>query len=182
MAIVTKTTLKLPKGKSFASNSRKEVANALEQAVIGYMVKKNFACTTQVGLMLWGKYRADVVALNKKSMITIVEIKSCLVDFKADKKFQNYYHYCNKFYFACLDRDYEKIKDKLASVNKDIGIMVLNTNLEDVSMCGKIQVMKNAKQKQLPVETTISILARLAWKNSAYSKRTNTRRVRIYVV
>lgn len=44
--------------------------------------------------------RADIVALAPGGMVTIVEIKSCRADFRADRKWQAYRAYCDHFYFA----------------------------------------------------------------------------------
>ena len=44
--------------------------------------------------------RADVVALSTAGDITIVEIKSCLLDYQTDGKWQDYLDYCDRLYFA----------------------------------------------------------------------------------
>jgi hypothetical protein len=44
--------------------------------------------------------RADIAALDRNGLITIVEIKSSLVDFRTDRKWQDYLDYCDYFYFA----------------------------------------------------------------------------------
>jgi hypothetical protein len=44
--------------------------------------------------------RADLVALDRAGAITLVEIKSCLADFRADQKWQDYLDYCDRFFFA----------------------------------------------------------------------------------
>ncbi len=44
--------------------------------------------------------RADLVALSPDGSVTIVEIKSCRADFRADRKWQAYRAYCDHFYFA----------------------------------------------------------------------------------
>ena len=44
--------------------------------------------------------RADVVALNPRGRILIVEIKSCRADFVGDRKWQDYIEYCDGFYLA----------------------------------------------------------------------------------
>ena len=44
--------------------------------------------------------RADVVALSPGGDIWIVEIKSCLIDFQTDGKWQDYLEYCDRLYFA----------------------------------------------------------------------------------
>ncbi|WP_336487680.1 MmcB family DNA repair protein [Methylobacterium nigriterrae] len=44
--------------------------------------------------------RADVIALSACGRLTIVEIKSSVADFRADKKWPDYRDYCDRFYFA----------------------------------------------------------------------------------
>ncbi len=44
--------------------------------------------------------RADVTAIDHLGRITIVEIKSCLADFQADRKWRDYLDYCDLFAFA----------------------------------------------------------------------------------
>ena len=44
--------------------------------------------------------RADVVALSGGGDITIVEIKSCLLDYQTDGKWQDYLEFCDRLYFA----------------------------------------------------------------------------------
>ncbi len=44
--------------------------------------------------------RADIVALSEKGDLWIVEIKSCVEDFRADLKWHEYWDYCDRLYFA----------------------------------------------------------------------------------
>jgi hypothetical protein len=44
--------------------------------------------------------RADVVAVSQGGAISIVEIKSCLLDFRTDGKWPDYRPYCDRLYFA----------------------------------------------------------------------------------
>ena len=44
--------------------------------------------------------RADVVALSGGGDVTIVEIKSCLLDYQSDGKWQDYLEFCDRLYFA----------------------------------------------------------------------------------
>lgn len=44
--------------------------------------------------------RADVVALSAEGCLTIVEIKSSVVDFRVDRKWPDYRAFCDRFYFA----------------------------------------------------------------------------------
>jgi hypothetical protein len=47
--------------------------------------------------------RADVIALAPSGLITIVEIKSCVADFRADRKWADYQDFCDRFFFAVPD-------------------------------------------------------------------------------
>lgn len=51
-------------------------------------------------LTLANNRRADIVALGRKGEIWIIEVKSCLADFRADGKWPDYDAYCDRFYFA----------------------------------------------------------------------------------
>ena len=44
--------------------------------------------------------RADLVALNAKGDVWIVEIKSSIEDFRADQKWQDYRAHCDRLFFA----------------------------------------------------------------------------------
>jgi hypothetical protein len=44
--------------------------------------------------------RADLVAIDRAATITIVEVKSGRADFLADRKWQAYLAFCDRFYFA----------------------------------------------------------------------------------
>ena len=44
--------------------------------------------------------RADVMALSANGVLTIVEIKSCVADFRADRKWPDYKEFCDRFFFA----------------------------------------------------------------------------------
>jgi hypothetical protein len=48
-------------------------------------------------------HRADVFAIDAKGAITIVEVKSSIADFRADRKWEAYGEFCDRFYFAVGD-------------------------------------------------------------------------------
>ncbi|HZA66629.1 MAG TPA: MmcB family DNA repair protein [Geminicoccaceae bacterium] len=51
-------------------------------------------------LALGNGRRADLVAIDRAGTIILVEVKSCRADFVADRKWQEYLEYCDRFYFA----------------------------------------------------------------------------------
>lgn len=44
--------------------------------------------------------RADVMAVDPAGEMTIVEVKSSIADFRADRKWHEYAPFCDRFYFA----------------------------------------------------------------------------------
>jgi hypothetical protein len=44
--------------------------------------------------------RADLVGLDRSGTITVVEVKASRADFVADRKWQDYLDYCDRFHFA----------------------------------------------------------------------------------
>lgn len=44
--------------------------------------------------------RVDLMGLNRRGAFAIVEVKSSLVDFRADGKWRDYLDWCDSFYFA----------------------------------------------------------------------------------
>lgn len=53
--------------------------------------------------------RADLLAINTKGEIWIVEIKSSLADFRADKKWPDYWDFCDRLFFATNQETPEEI-------------------------------------------------------------------------
>lgn len=57
-------------------------------------------CVTLPEFSLVNGRRADVIALCGAGRLTIVEIKSSVVDFRADRKWPDYREFCDRFFFA----------------------------------------------------------------------------------
>jgi len=56
------------------------------------------ACVTELTLKT-GR-RVDVMALDSKGQVTIVEVKVSTADFRGDRKWTEYLPYCDRFFFA----------------------------------------------------------------------------------
>lgn len=64
--------------------------------------------------------RADVLGIGADGTISIVEIKSSLVDFRADNKWPDYLDYCDLFFFAApLDFDISVFPDDTGLILAD---------------------------------------------------------------
>jgi len=57
-------------------------------------------CVTLPEFSLVNGRRADVIALCGAGRLTIVEIKSSVADFRADRKWPDYKDFCDRFFFA----------------------------------------------------------------------------------
>ena len=60
--------------------------------------------STLTELPLTDGRRADIAAVNRDGEVLIVEIKSSLADFRADRKWRDYVACCDRLYFAISDR------------------------------------------------------------------------------
>ena len=69
-------------------------------------VRRLFAemgCVSLPEFSLANGRRADVIALCPAGRLTIVEIKSSVADFRADRKWPDYRDFCDRFFFAIPD-------------------------------------------------------------------------------
>jgi hypothetical protein len=75
-----------------------DIAAKLARGVSRAFEEFGYGCLTEVPL--GSGRRADVMAINDKGETVIVEIKSCLTDFRTDGKWHEYRDWCDRFYFA----------------------------------------------------------------------------------
>ena len=108
----------------------------------GYKVLSEFA--------LPNKKRVDIIAINLKRKIIIVEVKSNKKSLKYDKKWKNYLNYCNYFYFACND----KLKD--FNFSENIGVIQNNSNNIKIIRKSKYKKLSENKKKQLIFKIALS--------------------------
>ena len=72
--------------------------------------------------------RIDVLEINKKKNFLVgYEIKSCIQDFRTDKKWRNYLNLINQLYFVIDSKTFEKYKDEiLQEIGNDAGVYTYN--------------------------------------------------------
>lgn len=61
---------------------------------------QNLGFSALVEFPLGSGRRVDVAGPRRDGTIAVAEVKSCLADFRADKKWQEYLGFCDAFYFA----------------------------------------------------------------------------------
>ncbi len=80
------------------SEPRDGVASGVAKGVSRLLVDMGYTPLTE--LTLHTGRRVDVIGLNAKGKIIIVEIKSSKQDFQTDQKWPEYLEHCDLFYFA----------------------------------------------------------------------------------
>ena len=75
-----------------------ETALAIARGTARLLRSLGFSCISE--LPLPSGRRADLVALNERGEIWIVEIKSSIEDLRADQKWQDYRTHCDRLFFA----------------------------------------------------------------------------------
>jgi hypothetical protein len=73
-------------------------AAAVQRGTGRMLLSAGFASVSELSLA--NGRRADLMAINGKGEIWIVEIKSSPADYLSDHKWQDYMAYCDRFYFA----------------------------------------------------------------------------------
>lgn len=75
-----------------------EHALMIQQGVMRHF--RQYDIIMMAELTLANNMRADLIGVDAKGVISIIEIKSSVEDFKADQKWPNYTKFCDRFYFA----------------------------------------------------------------------------------
>jgi len=80
------------------TSSRPETTSLVTRGAARLVSALGLAPLLEVGLP--NGRRADIMALSPRGQIVIVEVKSGLEDFRADRKWGDYLPFCDAFYFA----------------------------------------------------------------------------------
>jgi hypothetical protein len=75
-----------------------ETAAAIARGTARLLRSLGFACVSELSLP--SGRRADLVALNERGEVWIVEIKSSVEDLRADRKWEDYRAHCDRLFFA----------------------------------------------------------------------------------
>jgi hypothetical protein len=92
-------------GQIFVTEALGGAALQIARGVGRYFRAANCAVLTE--LPLADGRRCDVMAIDRQGGIVIVEIKSCLADYRSDQKWRDYRQWCDRFYFA-VDADFPR--------------------------------------------------------------------------
>lgn len=127
----------------------------IQRGVIRTMARLGLAAVTE--LPLPNGRRADVVALSPAGDLTIVEIKSCLEDFRTDAKWPEYRDYSDRLLFAVgpsFPRDI---------LPPDAGLIVADRYGGEVLREAPLTRLTGARRKVMMLRFARSAAFRLAW-------------------
>jgi hypothetical protein len=82
----------------FPSDGRTRDGVAIARGVARLFQNLGFSALVEFPLGI-GR-RVDVAGLRRDGSVAVAEVKSCLADFRADKKWHEYLDFCDAFYFA----------------------------------------------------------------------------------
>jgi len=79
----------------------RDAAQTICRGVTRALTQRGFATLAEVPLA--DGRRADILALGRDGTLVVVEIKSSVADFRADRKWPEYRQWCDRLYFAVAE-------------------------------------------------------------------------------
>lgn len=129
------------------------LAGDLARGVMRAFGDMGHACIAE--LPLGNGRRVDVMALDRGGMLTVVEVKSSLGDYRSDGKWQEYLPWCDAFYFAVAE-DFDR-----SVLPDDVGIMVADRYGAAIVMPSPEFRMAPARRKALTLRFARAAARRL---------------------
>ncbi len=111
--------------------------------------------TSLTEFTLKGGRRADIVAIDGKGRLTIVEVKSSVADFRTDSKWPEYREYCDLFYFAVT------AEFPLQLIPEDCGLIVADAYEASIIRYAPEQVLSAARRRSVLLRFAAAAAARL---------------------
>jgi hypothetical protein len=129
------------------------LAHRMARGVARALTARGFATLTEF-FLLNGR-RVDVIGVNSSGQTIIVEIKSCIADYRSDQKWTEYLEYCDSFYFAVpLEFPQEILPD-------DCGLMVADDYGAEVIREAPSQVMNGSRRRAQTLRLALTAMLRL---------------------
>ena len=119
---------------------RKNAADALKRAAVMHWVKLRYGVFLELGLNRKARLRADIVCVNYRRHVIVVEVKSSLADFNADTKWTGYLNHCDQYYWLVPQPLWDS--GKLPKPSRGAGVMVLDSTTGHLRCVVKARVQK----------------------------------------
>ena len=85
------------------TSSAPDRAAQIARGVSRFLAERGESCLAEFTLK--SGRRVDLIALDRKGLITVIEVKSSVADFRTDRKWREYLAFCDRFFFA-VDPDF----------------------------------------------------------------------------
>ena len=152
--------------------TRTEITARLTKASIEHFVKLRFGVYKELGLTKGGTLRGDLVCINYRKKIIVVEVKSSYSDWNADSKWPIYLGFADQLIFVVPQALWDS--GKMPIPGRGAGVMVLS------EATGHLKSVVKASMLDLDDDTRESLILRMAFRGD-YTKRNVKRRTRIYL-
>lgn len=128
-------------------------AAAVQRGTSRMLYRAGFASVCE--LTLSTRRRADILAINTKGEIWIVEIKSSPADYMSDHKWREYMDYCDRFFFAIpADMDPDLI-------DTDAGLIIADAYGAEIMRSSEEAKLSPARRKAVTLLTARTTALRL---------------------
>jgi hypothetical protein len=135
----------------------------LKSACAQYLTKnRRMAVAFEVGLCRRGRLRADVLGVNLRRNVVVIETKSGAADFRSDRKAHLYKDFCTQLYFAMDRLTYKKVKDE---IQPGIGVMLVDP-IPPGRRKYPIKVVRRAEHRELDIEVLLDLSLRLNYRSA----------------
>ena len=126
----------------------------LARGVCRAMLQRGWATVTEMTLA--NGRRADIVLVGGDGTIAIIEVKSSIADFMADRKWGDYRAFCDALYFAVPDDFPQEL------IPADCGLIVADHFAAEILRTAPCQPLPGARRKAMLVRFAQLASARLA--------------------
>jgi hypothetical protein len=99
--------------------------------------------------------RADIIALGRGGELAIIEVKSSIADFRADRKWAEYRDFADRFYFA-VPNDFP-----VALIPEDCGLIVADSFAAALIRHGDPSPLAPGRRRALTLRFALTAAARL---------------------
>lgn len=117
------------------------IAAGVQRGVCRLLAQMAYAPVTELTLAT-GR-RVDILALGPRGEIIIIEIKSSLIDYRTDAKWEEYLPFCDRFYFAVPPEFPREI------IPEEVGLIIADPYGAEVLREGPVTPLPPARRKKL---------------------------------
>jgi len=116
-------------------------AAGVQRGVCRLLAQMGYAAVTELSLAT-GR-RVDILALGPKNEIIVLEIKSSLIDYRTDAKWEEYLDFCDRFYFAVPPEFPREV------IPEEVGLVVADRYGAEILREGPVTPLPPARRKKL---------------------------------